>query len=172
MSQSRVLGIDPGLATVGYAVLELTTTNSYQMLEAGVISTPPEDDIPTRLKHIYDESCELVQEFEPKALAIEKLFFKKNVTTGINVAQARGVVLLSASELEVHEYTPLEIKRRVAGSGKAQKIQVQAMIQRLLGLKQIPKPDDAADAVAVALCYFLEQRTPLAQIRTLAKDAK
>lgn len=171
MSRPRVLGIDPGLATVGYAILESASDMRYQLVEAGVISTPPDDEIHVRLQHIYEETCELVKEFAPTALSIEKLYFKRNVTTGINVAQARGVVLLAASELDVHEYAPLEIKRRVAGSGKAQKIQIQAMIQRLLGLKQIPKPDDAADAVAVALCYFLEQRTPIAQIKTLAKDA-
>lgn len=168
----RVLGIDPGLATVGYAVVDSTPEQHFALLEAGVITTPPEDDMTRRLNHLYEETRALIEEFHTEALAIEKLFFKKNIKTGIAVAQARGVLLLAAGELEVHEYAPLEIKRRVAGSGKAQKLQIQAMIQRLLGLKSPPRPDDAADAVAIALCYLLEQRTPLSRIQALAKGVR
>jgi crossover junction endodeoxyribonuclease RuvC len=165
MEGKCVLGIDPGLATVGYAVVEPTGARMFNMLEGGVITTPPEMEMRARLHHIYEETCGLIEEYKPDTLAIEKLFFKKNVTTGINVAQARGVVMLAAHDMEMYEYTPLEIKRRVAGSGKAQKMQVQLMIQRLLGLTQPPRPDDAADAVAAALCCLLDQHSPLAQLR-------
>lgn len=168
----RVLGIDPGLATVGYAVLDSAPEQRFALLEAGVITTPPEDGMTRRLRHLYEETRALIEEFQATALAIEKLFFKKNIKTGIVVAQARGVLLLAACELEVYEYAPLEVKRRVTGSGKAQKLQMQAMIQRLLGLKSPPRPDDAADAVAIALCYLLEQRTPLSRIQALAKGAR
>jgi len=159
----RVLGLDPGLASVGYAVVE--GTSSYTLVEAGVISTPAHTAVPQRLSQIYDETRTLVAQFRPQALAVEKLFFKKNVTTGINVAQARGVLLLAGCDLALYEYTPLEVKRRVAGSGKAQKAQIQTMVQRLLALRCVPRPDDAADAVAIALCCLLEQRTPLAQLQ-------
>lgn len=154
----RVLGIDPGLATVGYAVVEATDAG-YRLPEAGVITTPPQMGTPQRLQHIYEETNALIKQYRPGAVAVEKLFFKRNVTTGIQVAQARGVVLLASCGLPLHEYTPLEVKRRVAGSGKAQKIHVQAMVQRLLGLSARPRPDDAADAVALALCCLLQMRT-------------
>ncbi len=170
VSKTRVLGLDPGLATVGYAVVEAGVEGRrFALCEAGVITTPAGDDMTERLRHLYEETRALVAEYAPHALAIEKLFFKQNVTTGINVAQARGVLLLAACGLEVHEYAPVEIKRRVAGSGRAQKVQIQTMIQRLLGLRSVPKPDDAADAVAIALCYLLEHRTPAARAQALAK---
>jgi len=170
VSKTRVLGIDPGLATVGYAVVEARAEGRRcELAEAGVITTPPADDTTARLRHLYEETGALVAQYAPQVLAIETLFFKQNVTTGIAVAQARGVLLLAACGLAVHEYAPVEVKRRVAGSGRAQKVQIQAMIQRLLGLRAVPKPDDAADAVAIALCYLLEQRTPAARAQALAK---
>jgi len=185
MNDLRVLGIDPGLATVGYAVVEYGGQNQnnknghaalsvygiasaghppFHMVEAGVISTSADWNVQPRLQHIYEETCALINEHRPHALAIEKLFFKKNVTTGIVVAQARGVLLLAAHELTLREYAPVEVKRRVAGSGKAQKFQVQAMTQRLLGLRHPPRPDDAADAIAVALCCLLELNQPQARM--------
>lgn len=171
MQPVRVLGIDPGLATVGYAVLQGNGQQGHELLEAGVINTPPKDPDQLRLKHIHEETVALIEQFKPQAFAVEKLFFKKNVTTGIGVAQARGVLLLAACGLPLFEYTPMEIKRRVAGSGRAQKFQVQAMVQRLLGLAVAPRPDDAADAVAVALCYLLEQRTALGARRLGGKGS-
>jgi len=160
---TRVLGLDPGLASVGYAVID--GPSSYTLVEAGVISTAAHTAVPRRLSQIYDETRALIAQFQPQTLAVEKLFFKKNVTTGINVAQARGVLLLAGCELALYEYTPLEVKRRVTGSGKAQKAQVQVMVQRLLALRCVPRPDDAAAAVAIALCCLLDRRTPLAQLQ-------
>lgn len=159
----RVLGLDPGLATVGYAVVEADARERYRLCAAGVITTPATEEIPQRLTHLYEQTRALIEEFAPQVLAIEKLFFKKNVTTGIQVAQARGVLLLAGAQLPVHEYAPAEVKRRITGSGKALKVQMQAMVQRLLALSRPPRPDDAADAVAVALCCLLEARTPLAR---------
>lgn len=161
---ARVLGIDPGLATVGYAAVETRRDGGYRLLEAGVITTPARDNDAKRLQHIYDETVALVAQWNPDTFAIEKLFFKKNVTTGIAVAQARGVLLLAGCGLALVEITPAEVKRRVAGTGRAQKFQVQAMVQRLLGLASPPRPDDAADAVAVALCALLAGRTPLGRL--------
>lgn len=167
----RVLGIDPGLATVGYAVVEAAAMG-YRLAEAGVITTPPQLGMPQRLQHIYEETIALIKQYAPDSLAVEKLFFKKNVTTGIQVAQARGVVLLASCGLPLYEYTPLEVKRRVAGSGKAQKIHIQGMVQRLLGLGAPPRPDDAADAVALALCCLLQARTVVGRLQRAARGAR
>ena len=134
-----------------------------------VIRTPPEDPIPQRLKSIYDEVVRLIEEYQPKALAVEQLFFNQNVTTAMVVSQARGVVLLAAHCLEVESYTPLEIKHQISGYGRAKKPQIQAMVQRLLGLKELPKPDDAADALAVALCYLLRHRSKLSSLQALKR---
>jgi crossover junction endodeoxyribonuclease RuvC len=158
----KVLGIDPGLATTGYAVIEQgqsSQLSQLKVLEAGVIRTPPDDPVARRLKSIYDEVVCLIEEFHPKALAVEQLFFNQNVTTAMAVSQARGVVLLAAQGLDVKSYTPLEVKRQICGYGRAKKPQMQAMVQRLLGLEQLPKPDDAADALAVALCHLLKHRS-------------
>ncbi len=155
----RVLGIDPGLATTGYALLE--GGKSLRVLEAGVIRTSAEIPLSARLHALYSDLRRLIKEYRPEALAIEELFFSQNRTTALVVAQARGVVLLAAHELTITSYTPLQIKLRIAGYGRAKKPQMQKMIQRLLNLKEIPKPDDAADALAVALCYLLEARSLL-----------
>lgn len=162
--ETRVLGIDPGLAITGYAVLQESRSSQpmpLRVLEAGVIRTPPEDSTSKRLKSIYDEVARLIDEFKPEALAVEQLFFNQNVTTAMAVSQARGVVLLAGHQLEVESYTPLEVKRQICGYGRAKKPQIQAMVQRLLGLKELPKPDDAADALAIALCHLLRHRSRL-----------
>jgi crossover junction endodeoxyribonuclease RuvC len=158
----RVLGIDPGLATTGYAVLELSSGPLPRVLEAGVIRTPKDLPLAQRLYALYQDTRRLLREYKPDALAIEELFFAQNRTTAMAVAQARGVVLLAAHKLpQTKSYTPLQIKQRIAGYGRAKKPQIQKMMKQLLRLKEIPKPDDAADALAVALCYLLEAQSPL-----------
>ncbi|MCS7197336.1 MAG: crossover junction endodeoxyribonuclease RuvC [Candidatus Bipolaricaulota bacterium] len=158
----RVLGIDPGLATTGYAVLELSNGRFPRVLEAGVIRTPADTPLPQRLHTLYEDTRRLLREYKPDALAIEELFFAQNRTTAMAVAQARGVILLAARKLPVTKsYTPLQIKLRITGYGRAKKPQIQKMMKQLLRLKEIPKPDDAADALAVALCYLLEARSAL-----------
>lgn len=157
----RVLGIDPGLATTGYAILE-SEGRRVRVLEAGVIRTPADTPLSQRLHTLYEDTRRLLKEYKPDALAIEELFFAQNRTTAMAVAQARGVVLLAAYGLTAMKgYTPLQIKLRIAGYGRAKKPQMQKMMKQLLRLKEIPKPDDAADALAVALCYLLEARSPL-----------
>lgn len=157
----RVLGIDPGLATTGYAVLELSDGRWPRVLEAGVIRTPADTPLPQRLRMLYEDTRRLLREYKPDALAIEELFFAQNRTTAMAVAQARGVVLLAAHKIATRSYTPLQIKLRIAGYGRAKKPQIQKMMKQLLKLKEIPKPDDAADALAVALCYLLEAHSTL-----------
>lgn len=130
------------------------------VLEVGVIRTSSEEPVPQRLKSIYDEVVDLIKGFQPQAVAVEQLFFNQNVTTAMAVAQARGVVLLAAHGVAVESYTPLEVKRQICGYGRAKKPQIQAMVQRLLGLRGLPKPDDAADALAVALCHLLKRSSP------------
>lgn len=159
----RVLGIDPGLAITGYAVLEDGNGDgSVEVLEAGVIRTPPDEPLPKRLRMIFEELKQLVGEYAPDALAVEEVFFNQNVTTAMSVSQARGVVLLAGAEIgQIESYTPLEVKRQICGYGRAKKPQVQAMVRRLLRMKELPKPDDAADALAVALCHLLRERSGL-----------
>ncbi len=163
----RVLGIDPGLAITGYAVLEDgdedgSGDGSVAVLEAGVIRTPADEPLPQRLRTIFEEVETLIGEYRPDALAVEEVFFNQNVTTAMSVSQARGVVLLAGSRIErIESYTPLEVKRQICGYGRAKKTQMQAMVRRLLKLKELPKPDDAADALAVALCHLLRERSGL-----------
>lgn len=149
-----VLGIDPGLATVGYGVLEVDRGN-YKVLACGVITTPKEESVPARLSMIYRDTCALLDRFRPDQVALEELFFTKNITTGINVAQARGVLLLACSERcgKLYEYTPMQIKQAITGYGKADKRQMQITVARTLKLKAVPRPDDAADALAIALTH-------------------
>ncbi len=158
----RVLGIDPGLAITGYAIVEAGSEPRWasgRVLEAGVIRTAPEESVSKRLKTIYGEVLHLIEEFQPEVLAVERIFFNQNVTTALAVSEARGVVLLAGHPLEVASYTPLEVKRQICGYGRAKKPQVQAMVKRLLRLRELPKPDDAADALAVALCHLLRHRS-------------
>ena len=148
-----ILGIDPGIAIVGYGVIECSS--SFKALEYGAVITEAGTPFPDRLKIIYEELSCIIDEYNPQDLAIEELFFNKNVKTAIKVGQARGVEILAAVNkgLEIYEYTPLQIKQGVVGYGRAEKFQVQEMVKMLLNLKEIPKPDDVADALAVALCH-------------------
>lgn len=149
-----ILGIDPGLAIVGYGVIE-AQKGAFRPIDCGVINTPKSDTVPIRLNKIYDGMLSLIEKYKPDCIAIEELFFNTNITTGINVAQARGVVLLACQQkgLKMYEYTPLQIKQALTGYGKAEKKQIQFMVTRLLNLKAVPKPDDAADGLAVALTH-------------------
>ena len=149
-----ILGIDPGLATVGYGVI-LKNGNSAKVLDYGIISTSKNDTLPTRLKQIYASVTALIDKYQPDAVAMEELFFQNNQKTAIAVAEARGVSLLACIHKlnQLYEYTPLQIKSALTGQGRAEKRQVQYMVKAILNLKEIPKPDDAADALAVALCH-------------------
>ena len=149
-----ILGIDPGYAIVGYGIIRYEK-NSYHALNFGAITTPAGMEFPQRLKVIFDDLGYLCQKYKPDVLSIEKLFFNTNKTTAVDVAQARGVILLTArmNGMEVREYTPLQVKQSVVGYGRAEKKQVQEMTKHLLGLSAVPKPDDTADALALALCH-------------------
>ena len=149
----RILGIDPGYGIVGYGIIE----GGYQpmMVDYGVISTPKELSLPERLEIIYSSIETLITSYKPDVVAIEELFYFRNQTTIIPVAEARGVILLSCKDnnVPIFEYTPLQIKQALTGIGRAEKAQVQFMVKTILGLEIIPKPDDAADALAVAICH-------------------
>lgn len=149
-----ILGIDPGLAIVGYGVIQYEG-NRYKVIDYGCITTDANMVFPERLKIIYDDMTDLINKYNPDDLAIEELFFNKNVKTAIKVGQARGVEILAAvnNGIDVYEYTPLQIKQSVVGYGRAEKRQVQEMVRILLNLKEVPKPDDVADALAVAICH-------------------
>lgn len=149
-----ILGIDPGVAIVGYSIVEYKG-NNFKAIEYGAITTKSDMLFPDRIKIIYDGLIEIIDKYNPDDLAIEELFFNKNVKTAIKVGQARGVEILAAVNmgLEVYEYTPLQIKQAVVGYGRADKNQVQEMVKILLNLKEKPKPDDVSDALAVALCH-------------------
>jgi crossover junction endodeoxyribonuclease RuvC len=154
------LGIDPGTATTGYGLVRLARNGDLVAVSYGVISTPKEDTASARLEMIYDQLCDLIKEYKPDTAAVEKLFFARNVTTGIAVGQARGVVLLALQKagIESFEYAPKEVKNAVAGYGGADKRQVQEMVRALLQLDSIPKPDDAADALAIAITHLNTKR--------------
>ena len=155
-----ILGIDPGLATMGYGVINAVKGN-YSVIDYGAVVTPKDCTLPQRLKQLEEGVQELIETFKPDNIAIEELFFSKNVTTGIAVSEARGVILLTAVKSlgkEVYEYTPNQIKQAVTGYGGADKIQMQHMVQVLLKLKSVPRPDDAADALAVAICHAQTSR--------------
>lgn len=149
------LGIDCGLAITGWSIVR-KKGNSFSVLGYGVIRTKAGESLPKRIKKLYDEITDKLVEYKPETVAIESLFYFKNQKTVMSVGQARGVVVLSAAEkgLEVYDYTPLQVKQAVTGYGKAAKDQVQQMVKRMLGLKKLPKPDDAADALAVAVCHL------------------
>lgn len=149
----RILGIDPGTGILGFGAIEIKNGNNV-LIDAGVIKTPVKQEDSDRLKTIFDELNQLIKEIKPEVMAVEKLFFSKNVTTAMSVSQARGVVLLLGKQhnLELHEYTPNQIKQAITGYGSATKAQMQEMVKMHLKLKEIPKPDDAADALAAAIC--------------------
>lgn len=152
----RVLGIDPGTASTGYGVVTETYKGDFVLLACGVISTKPAQPMPLRLREIFLDIKNLIGEFEPHEVAIEELFFGRNVTNAISVGQARGAALLAAalSDRPVVEYTPAAVKQALTGYGNADKQQMQAMVRTLLELEEAPRPDDAADGVAVALCHL------------------
>ncbi len=154
-----VLGIDPGTATCGYGVITMQNGRE-KTLDYGAILTPPDWPMPRRLLHIGQALQMLIDRYQPDALAVEELFYQKNAKTVITVAQARGVILYTGAKnsLPIGEYTPLQVKQSVVGYGRADKRQVQSMVMRILHLKEIPKPDDAADALAVALCHLHTSR--------------
>jgi crossover junction endodeoxyribonuclease RuvC len=155
----KVLGIDPGTATTGFGVLE-KKDGKLTALDFGVISTSKDLPMQLRLNIIFQDLTELIKHHKPDIIAVEKLFFVKNITTGISVGQARGVVLLTAAQadLDLHEYTPLQVKQSVTGYGQANKRQVQEMVQKILKLDVLPTPDDAADALAIAICASSQTR--------------
>ena len=150
----RILGIDPGYGITGFGLVE-AQRGQFQLISCGAITTPANTDFSWRLEVIYNDMVELLRVSKPDVVAIEELFFGQNVTTGIGVAQARGVILLAIRQagLEVHSYTPMQVKQSVVGYGNATKHQVQDMTRRLLRLEAMPKPDDAADAIGIALCH-------------------
>jgi crossover junction endodeoxyribonuclease RuvC len=148
----RILGIDPGTGILGFGVIE-ANHGKFQLVDGGVIRTPVKEDDAVRLLTIYEELTDIIASTTPKVMSVEKLFFARNVTTAMTVAQARGVVLLCGMQanLEIFEYTPMQIKQAITGYGKADKKQMQEMVRVILGLDEVPKPDDAADAIAAAL---------------------
>ena len=156
----RILGIDPGTGICGFGVIDVIR-NKPQLVDAGVISTPPHTPLPDRLEDIYDSLNEIIADTKPDVVSIEKLFFMQNITTGISVAEARGVCILVAKQhkLPIFEYSPNEIKKTMTGYGHADKKQMQEMVRMTLKLDQAPKPDDAADALAAAICHSLHSRT-------------
>jgi crossover junction endodeoxyribonuclease RuvC len=155
----RVLGIDPGTAITGYGVVE-EEAGELKVVAFGAIRTPAKQPLPTRLQTIYRGVRNLVEDWEPSSAAVEELFFSSNVRTAMSVGQARGVTLLALIDagLSIAEYTPLTVKQAVTGYGSADKAQIQEMVRLLLGLAEAPKPDDAADALAVAICHLHSAR--------------
>ena len=154
------MGIDPGTGILGFGVIDVDKSSKMKLVDAGVIRTPVHEDDSVRLLTIFNELKSIIAEFKPEVMSVEKLFFARNVTTAMTVSQARGVVLLLGMqhELELHEYTPMQIKQAVTGYGRADKKQIQEMVRVLLQLKEIPKPDDAADALAAAICCSMTLR--------------
>ncbi|MGN0804313.1 MAG: crossover junction endodeoxyribonuclease RuvC [Candidatus Coproplasma sp.] len=150
-----ILGIDPGFGTMGYGVIEKLNNGNIVPVDYGVLTTPKDETFPVRLAILEQGLNKLYEKFKPNEIALEELFFTKNVTTGIQVAEARGVILLSAIKYcgRLYEYTPNQIKQALTGYGKADKVQMMHVVQSILRLKSIPRPDDAADALAVALCH-------------------
>ncbi len=150
----RILGIDPGYAIVGYGAVEYSC-GCFAPVGFGAITTPAGEEMTARLETIYEDMNTVLTRYKPEAMAVEQLFFTNNVTTGIAVAQARGVILLCARlhRVPIFEYTPMQVKQAVVGYGKAEKAQVMDMTRRILGLDAVPRPDDTADALAVAICH-------------------
>ena len=162
----RILGIDPGYGITGFGIIE-AERNQARLIQCGAITTPAGMDFSARLEIIYEDMKKLLEVAKPDAVAIEELFFGQNVTTGIGVAQSRGVILLAIRQagLEVFSYKPMQVKQAVVGYGNATKRQVQDMTRRILQLDAMPKPDDAADAIAIALCHARSSTSLLARLR-------
>ncbi len=155
----RIIGIDPGTGILGFGVIDVEQS-SMTLVDAGVIKTPVHQADSDRLETIFNELSEIIAECKPTVMSVEKLFFAQNVTTAMSVSQARGVVLLLGKQhkMELHEYTPQQIKQALTGYGKAEKAQIQEMVRTILKLKSIPKPDDAADALAAAICCSMNMQ--------------
>ena len=149
-----ILGIDPGFAITGYGVLRYEG-NKFKIIDYGAITSPSKMEFSSRLKKIHDELNIIIDKYKPDAMSIEELFFNKNIKTALNVAHGRGVALLSAacSNIQIFEYTPLQVKQAVTGYGRADKSQMEQMVKAILNLESIPKPDDVSDALAVAICH-------------------
>ena len=162
----RILGIDPGIAIVGFGLIE-SERAGQRMLQYGAITTPKELPLAERLVQIGNDMEQLIAQLRPDAIAVEELFFTNNITTGIAVAHGRGIVLYTAqkSGVPLYEYTPMQVKMAVTGYGKAEKRQVMDMTKRLLNLKAVPKPDDAADALAIALCHARSATSLLSRVQ-------
>lgn len=158
MRTTRILGLDPGMAMMGWGVIEVSDEN-LTLVEYGGLSTPARWNTPERLRLLYEGVTNIIERFEPAEVAVE-LFVARNMRTALMVGQARGVAILAAANknLPVYEYTPLAVKQRVSGYGRGEKRQIQEMVKIQLGLKDIPKPDDAADALAIAICHTGEMR--------------
>lgn len=158
----RIIGIDPGTGILGFGVIDIETNKQPSMVTAGVIKSPAHTPLEDRLLEIYEGLREIIDETSPQVMSIEKLFFAQNVTTAISVSHARGVAMLvgKQADLKIFEYTPLQIKQTLTGYGRADKKQVQEMVRLHLKLKSIPKPDDAADALAAAITCSLMSRQP------------
>lgn len=150
-----ILGIDPGLATMGYGIIEKKPNGDSVPVDYGVVLTPKDESLPVRLAMLEEGVNKILNRFKPAEVAVEELFFSKNITTGIPVAHARGVILLTCVKYcgKLYEYTPMQIKQALTGYGRADKVQMMHVVTSLLHLQKIPRPDDAADALAVALCH-------------------
>ncbi len=150
-----ILGLDPGIATLGYGIIEKDARGNFRAVDCGVVTTPKDEGLPVRLAMLEEGVAKILDKFKPDEVAIEELFFTKNITTGIAVAHARGVALLTCVKAcgRLYEYTPMQIKQAITGYGRADKKQIQATVASILKLPSIPKPDDAADALAIALCH-------------------
>jgi len=155
----RIIGIDPGTGILGFGIIDVDKGNT-QLVDAGVIRTPVKEDDAVRLQTIFEELSDIIAQDKPEIMVIEKLFFAQNVTTAMSVAQARGVVLLAGkqADLEIKEYTPLQIKQAMTGYGRADKKQIQEMVRVMLHLKAAPQPDDCADALAAAITHSMTMR--------------
>lgn len=157
----RIIGIDPGTGILGFGVID-AQGGQVKLVDAGVVTTPAHTPLPDRLEDIYNSLTEIIQTTKPEVMAIEKLFFSRNVTTAMSVSHARGVAMLTGKQagLRIEEYTPQEIKQSMTGYGRADKKQMQEMVRMQLGLKEVPKPDDAADALATAImCAFMYRQS-------------
>ena len=167
----RILGIDPGYATTGFGLLE-ARQGEYRLLQYGVVTTPKEESFPRRLEILYDDMLRLLEVTAPDAAAVEELFWGHNITTGIGVSHGRGVILLALAKagVPIFEYTPMQVKQAVVGYGKAEKRQVMDMTRRLLHMEKTARPDDAADAIAIALCHARSQSSLLAKVQQEIKE--
>ena len=150
----RILGVDPGFAITGYSIIDYVG-NKFQLVASGAILTEAKTSFPKRLAKIYDDLIQIIHTYQPEAVSVEELFFNQNIKTAINVAQARGIILMAACQCEVptFEYTPLQVKQAVVGYGRAEKKQVQKMVQSILKVDKIPKLDDITDSMAIGICH-------------------